>query len=954
MMGHLSADSTRSDLHNVFFAGHYRVHFFLVVFACLCILLPNISSARSIEIINPTFHYIISEHLDYLEDNQQQLTPNDLLNPNLSEQFAHAHGEILRFGFTDSAIWGRFTLNNTLNTAIEPYLYMERPNVDTIEVYEQHEQRLKLIAIGGSAVGFLNNAKEQRSPLFQLQIPAKSQRTFVIKLTSSHYLNTKLHLADPITFTNKSSNLQWILGTGFGIQLSLVLLGLFMGLRNHNKHYLNYALFTFCSAFYFMAHTGYLGMQWLAYPMLQPYLEALGLFGVVAAGCYFERYFLSLKQTHPTLDFLMQGCILVTLLLTASLIFAPISVALQLSMVMAFIAAPITLYAVMVRWLDGFKPVQFYIPTRIALVILGGLSLHNVYGELPLDIAFSWWVLFALVAESVLLAFALSERYSQTQRSFETNQQEVAIAEAVTRAKSEFLAQLSHEIRTPMNGILGMAELLEGTPLSHNQSDYIRTITASGNNLLKILDDVLDYSKIEAGKMALDISAFDISTMLTECLEMFKLRAEEKSIEIITHIDNDVPMQVKGDPVRIRQILANLISNAIKFTDDGEVIVNITRDAAHHLRFEVSDTGVGLSKDELTRLLKPKKNQDDGTESKGLGLAIALRLVKMMKGQLDAESQPGKGSSFWFTLDLETVTGDAAAPIYAEKLQGLRLLVVDDNASCRLVIQQQATSWGMQVATAVNGKQALALLRTQANIQEPFDIVILDHEMPGMNGLELAAKIKEDSLINNNLLVIMLTGLGIAPTSTTARNAGIRRVVTKPVTGRLLKITLAEELGHLRKIQDAHKDSDKTQIELSDSLNILVAEDHHLSQKVIKGMLARLGLECDCVNNGEEAVSAAKTGRYRLILMDCEMPKVDGFMATEQIRYWEKANNREETPIIALTAHIMDEHKERSLESGMNAHLSKPIELAELRDTIIRWAGSSTKDVEHLQDDKIA
>src|SRR5690606_8744291 len=242
-------------------------------------------------------------------------------------------------------------------------------------------------------------------------------------------------------------------------------------------------------------------------------------------------------------------------------------------------------------------------------------------------------------------------------------------------------------------------------------------------------------------------------------------------------------------------------------------------------------------------------------------------------------------------------------------------------ASCRLVLQQQASAWGMQVSAAMNGKQALAMLHNQATIHEPFDIVILDHEMPGMTGMELAARIKEDPLISNDPLVLMLTGLGMAPSTTAARNAGIRRVITKPVTGRLLKLTLLEELAHLRRIQASHP-RDEHSDEALPSMNILVAEDHHLSQKVIKGMLARLGMRAWTVDNGQRALELIKQQAFDLVLMDCEMPVMNGFDTAIAIRAWEKAEGREPLPIIALTAHIMDEHRERSLQCGMNAHLS--------------------------------
>lgn len=518
-----------------------------------------------------------------------------------------------------------------------------------------------------------------------------------------------------------------------------------------------------------------------------------------------------------------------------------------------------------------------------------------------------------------------------------SNVQRVAVAEAERRARTEFLSKLSHEIRTPMNGILGMTELLEETPLSPMQLDYVRTIGTSGRTLLTVIDDFMDYTNIEAGNMSIDVTPLDLPTTIKECLDMFRTAAEEKQLELVSLIHNDVPTQVKGDPLRIRQVLANLVSNAIKFTEKGDIVITVRKDtdrSPNHVRFDVRDTGPGITKEDLRHLF-----EEDRQHSQGLGLAISRKLVTMMNGQMGASSEPGQGSTFWFSLPLEGLPEEPeSAPFFAGQLTGLRMLVVDDNASCRLVMQQQATGWGMHVSTAVNGKQALALMRSQENLGETFDIIILDHDMPGMNGLELAARIKEDSQINPNLLVVMLSGQNIAPTATASRNAGIRRVLTKPVTGRTLKITLAEELGHLRRIAGASRKPDPSDIRELAGLNVLVAEDHPLSQKVINGMLSKLEVRSTLVVNGRDALQEAKSGLYQLILMDCDMPEMDGFEATRRIRQWESMQRRPETPIIALTAHIMDEHKERSLACGMNAHLSKPVELSELRDTILRWA----------------
>ena len=908
----------------------------------------NNAQANDIRIDHEHFELNITNQIQYLEDPSKRLKASDLLLPQVNKQFTHSHNHIIRFGFTENIIWTKAVIKNNLNTPIDAVIHIDRPNIEQVEFYELTDDKVTLLGVTGSAVPNIQKEIRSRSPLLELKLDAMETKTIVTRMETTHYLHAAIRLSDPTSYSLHNGSLQLLIGLGLGILAAFLIFGLFSGYRLKSSHHIHFSLYVAAALVYMLTQTGFIGIQWLTLTGLHPKLEAIALALLVAAHCYFERKFLDLAKHNPYIDVILKITTLLCGLVILASLFLGNSASLQASLLLGIASTPFMIFAIFVRWLNGFKPARYYLISRVILLLVAGFGAQTLYGDLPTNITLSWLLLYGLVLDSILTSFALAERQKELSEQTEEQQQRVAIAEAVTRTKSEFLAQLSHEIRTPMNGILGMTELLSGSPLSPTQQDYLRTIGSSGNHLLKILDDVLDFSKIEAGKMSIDISTFDISSMLTECIEMFKARIEEKQLELVTHIDPNVPPQVKGDPVRIRQVLTNLISNAVKYTDHGEIVINISNDTQHakNIYFEVSDTGIGIPADRFKVLFQPNQPIDP-TESKGLGLAISERLIKMMKGNIGADSQQGKGSKFWFSIPLEAVEEEERTPILTEKLQDLRLLVVDDNASCRLVIQQQANSWGMQVSTAVNGKQALALLRSQANLEEPFDIVILDHEMPGMNGLELAARIKEDALINNNLLVIMLTGLGVAPSSTAARNAGIRKVITKPVTGRMLKITLAEELGHLHKIEQTHSNPDTANSPIPAKLSILVAEDHNLSQKVIKGMLARLGLNCDTVSNGKDAVEAACDKDYSLILMDCEMPDMNGFEATRHIRRWEKANNREEVPIIALTAHIMDEHKERSLECGMNAHLSKPIELSELRDTIVRWTRNQQSSKVH-------
>ena len=916
---------------------------------CLGLLLLWSPARADVTLQSPQFNLSILPRLSYLLDDSNQIKPASFSDPALFQQFTPARTPILRFGYTRATLWLHLQLNNRQDQTRTALLYLTRPNIGLMRVYRYNAGKLTEVGEAGTMTPHIFSGIHHRSPLVPLTLEPGTEQDYLIEMRSDQYMNFSLHLADPASFYQEQYAQQLLYGVSGGIVFMLFIYGLGVYLRQRDLNCLNFAAYALSGLFYLASVIGYLGYLWLPIPNLQTRLDGLAMMLLCATGLQFCRSLLDTPKTRRHLDALLRlalGIIGITILACVA---APPSLSTQAALAVAFVTIPLTLYVIVLRAMDGNKPARYLIPSRLLMLLVGGLSAQTVYGQLALGLETTWLMLGALFLDIVMCRLALNLHQRLMAQLGEQQRQRVAILEAERRAKTEFLAQISHEIRTPMNGILGMAELLEDSPLSPSQEDFVRTISASGNNLLKILDDILDYSKIETGRMALDITSFDIGLMLGECVEMFKARASEKNLELVTHIQSDVPFQVKGDPTRIRQVLANLISNAIKFTDQGEVMIEIASDPEHsprHVKFTVTDTGVGINREQLQELFNSRRDHLEQISHHGLGLSISQQLVRMMHGEIGATSQLHKGSAFWFSIPLEPDTEGQDIPLFAEQLHGLRLLVVDDNASCRLVLQQQAGSWGMRVSAAVNGKQALAMLHNQATIHEPFDIVLLDHEMPGMTGMELAARIKEDPLINNDPLVLMLTGLGHAPSTTAARNAGIRRVITKPVTGRLLKLTLLEELAHLRRIQAVHQ-RDDSELEELPPMNILVAEDHHLSQKVIKGMLSRLGMRAWTVDNGERAVELIKQQPFDLVLMDCEMPVMNGFDAAVAIRQWETAEGREPIPIIALTAHIMDEHKERSLQCGMNAHLSKPIELSELRDTLADWSPQQRQDNIH-------
>ena len=521
-------------------------------------------------------------------------------------------------------------------------------------------------------------------------------------------------------------------------------------------------------------------------------------------------------------------------------------------------------------------------------------------------------------------------------------------AEAASRAeqegKAKFLARISHEIRTPMNGVLGMTELLLGTPLSAKQRDYVQTIQGSGNELLQLINEILDISALESGEIELDDVQFDLPALLDECLETFRTRAEIQGVELIGFVQPQVPRTLGGDPARLRQALHNLLDHAFKQTDEGEVLLvaGLEQDGAQpRLRIAVQDSGRPLSAEEREGLLNShlhshhylSENRLDGH----LGLLISRQLVRLMHGAFGIESGEERGSTLWLSLPLPAASLTQPARDPTLQLRDARVLVVDDNDTCRKVLIEQCTSWGLQASGAASGIEALALLRTKANLREYFDLVLLDHDMPGMNGMQLAARIKEDPHINHDLLLVMLSGLSQAPSKLVARNAGISRILAKPVAGYTLKATLAEELSRARRGLGGPDGQRAAQPLVPEDFRVLVAEDNSISTKVIRGMLGKLDVEPDLVSNGRDALRALQGQQYDLVLMDCEMPVLDGFAATEQLRAWEAAQKRPRTPVVALTAHILGEHKERALQAGMDGHMAKPVELSQLRELLEHW-----------------
>jgi two-component system sensor histidine kinase/response regulator len=977
-----------------------RGHFALLRFCLVLLFMLSSTStfAENVELQNAASAKPINmtPYWTVLEDKTTKLTIADVSQPAYAEQFQHPHqnGDTLNFGLRSSAMWLKATIHNGTSRDIEQRLEVSYPHLHHVNFYAPVGQGFSESATG-HALPFSTRPLPSRTFLFPLLLPANSDTTVYLRIATGTSLEIPTKLWDPVVYRSHALEEYMVQAMYFGMIIALGLYNLLLYVSLRERSYLYYVLFLFTSGMSLLAFSG-MGFQFI-WPDNVKWALISSMVAFAANGATFHiflRRLLSTRETVPWLDRAMQVSIVLNTMQLVGFFLVPYEKIIKIGIILDGLYMALALVVGITCAIRGQRSARIFLVAFSCLMLAAVMTAVRSFGlPLPTSIT-NFGIQIGSALEMLLLSLALADRFHQLRQEKEQVQQELVnslkrservleqrveertaelskvnkelvehekalqaakkVAEDASQMKSAFLANMSHEIRTPMNAVIGMAYLALRTELSKKQRDYVEKIHRAANSLLGLINDILDFSKIEAGKLDIEHIDFSLNDVLNNVTTVTSHRAHEKGLQYELEISSAVPDALVGDPLRLGQILINLVSNAIKFTANGKVLLkcDVTHTATDlvELRFDVRDTGIGMTPEQLQKLFQAFTQADGSTTRKyggtGLGLTISKHLVEMMGGHIMVESEFGKGSGFSFSLqfNLGAVNPGHIANVVA-KLSDCRILVVDDDFATQEILAEALREVDLQTDTATSALEALEMINI-AEKNRPYNLILADVEMPEMDGWELSDRIQHAPL-QETPKIILVTAFGRDDVLKRAETAPVAGVLFKPINLSQLQDLIANILA--KDNQSIAVKDDSQSIPQFNGCKALLVEDNEINQQIAVEMLTLTGISVDIAENGKIAVSKIlenSPDKYDIVLMDLQMPELGGHDATRQIRLDPRYAS---LTIVAMTAHATSEERDACVRSGMQDHIAKPINPAQFYQTLSRWLKQKMKRLANNQ-----